>query len=51
MQVQHVRGGDGRAEKVVYTYQLSRGHSEERNYGGLRLFQAFLNCLIYSMVV
>ncbi|KAK7141971.1 hypothetical protein R3I94_011613 [Phoxinus phoxinus] len=33
MQVQHVRAGDGRAEKVVYTYQLSRGHSEERNYG------------------
>ncbi|XP_039522600.1 mutS protein homolog 4 isoform X2 [Pimephales promelas] len=33
MQVQHVRGGDGRAENVVYTYQLTRGHSEERHYG------------------
>ncbi|XP_073783842.1 mutS protein homolog 4 isoform X2 [Danio rerio] len=33
MQVQHIRTGDGRAERVVYTYQLSRGHSEERNYG------------------
>uniref|UniRef100_A0A673FUA1 Uncharacterized protein n=1 Tax=Sinocyclocheilus rhinocerous TaxID=307959 RepID=A0A673FUA1_9TELE len=34
MQFQHVRTEDGRAERVVYTYQLSRGHSEERNYGG-----------------
>ncbi|XP_048047631.1 mutS protein homolog 4 isoform X1 [Megalobrama amblycephala] len=33
MQVQHVRAEDGRAERVVYTYQLSQGHSEERNYG------------------
>ncbi|RXN11341.1 mutS -like protein [Labeo rohita] len=33
MQVQHVRTEDGRAERVVYTYQLTRGHSEERNYG------------------
>ncbi|XP_052009228.1 mutS protein homolog 4 [Xyrauchen texanus] len=33
MQVQHVCRGDGRAERVEYTYLLSQGHSEERNYG------------------
>ncbi|TRY66504.1 hypothetical protein DNTS_005388 [Danionella cerebrum] len=33
MQVQHLRTGDGRAERVVYTYQLSQGQSEERLYG------------------
>uniref|UniRef100_A0A8C1FWP5 MutS homolog 4 n=1 Tax=Cyprinus carpio TaxID=7962 RepID=A0A8C1FWP5_CYPCA len=32
MQVQHVRTEDGR-DRVVYTYQLSRGQSDERNYG------------------
>ncbi len=48
MQVQHVRTEDGR-DRVVYTYQLSRGQTEERNYGGLRFFLVFLNyiCLIW----
>ncbi|KAA0711441.1 MutS protein -like protein 4 [Triplophysa tibetana] len=32
MQVQHIHK-DGRAESIVYTYLLSQGHSEERNYG------------------
>ncbi|XP_064185202.1 mutS protein homolog 4 [Anguilla rostrata] len=33
MEVQHTRSAESGAEKVVYTYLLSRGCSEERNYG------------------
>ncbi|KAL7862008.1 hypothetical protein SRHO_G00134490 [Serrasalmus rhombeus] len=33
MQVQHIRGSDGSTERVVYTYLLTRGCSEERSYG------------------
>ncbi|KAJ8290497.1 hypothetical protein GJAV_G00013640 [Gymnothorax javanicus] len=33
MEVQHTRSADTGAENVVYTYLLSRGCSEERNYG------------------
>ncbi|XP_073725656.1 mutS protein homolog 4-like isoform X1 [Misgurnus anguillicaudatus] len=32
MQVQHVKK-EGKADSVVYTYLLSQGHSDERNYG------------------
>lgn len=40
MQVQHVRTEDGR-DRVVYTYQLSRGQSDERNYGGVKMSSSF----------
>ncbi|XP_076014607.1 mutS protein homolog 4 [Genypterus blacodes] len=33
MEVQHTRSGDTGAERVVYTYLLSRGCSDERRYG------------------
>uniref|UniRef100_A0A3P8U5S2 MutS homolog 4 n=1 Tax=Amphiprion percula TaxID=161767 RepID=A0A3P8U5S2_AMPPE len=33
MEVQHTRSGDAGAERVVYTYLLNRGCSEERHYG------------------
>ncbi|XP_022528593.2 mutS protein homolog 4 isoform X4 [Astyanax mexicanus] len=33
MQVQHIRREDNSTESVVYTYLLTRGFSEERNYG------------------
>ncbi|XP_072545639.1 mutS protein homolog 4 [Salminus brasiliensis] len=33
MQVQHIRRDDSSTESVVYTYLLTRGCSEERNYG------------------
>ncbi|KAK1793600.1 hypothetical protein P4O66_011973, partial [Electrophorus voltai] len=33
MQVQHVCRGDSGKESVIYTYLLTRGYSEERNYG------------------
>ncbi|KAJ8341630.1 hypothetical protein SKAU_G00339210 [Synaphobranchus kaupii] len=33
MEVQHTRSAESGAENVVYTYLLSRGCSEERNYG------------------
>lgn len=33
MEVQHTRNRDSGAEQVVYTYLLSRGCSEERQYG------------------
>ncbi|KAJ8390877.1 hypothetical protein AAFF_G00100090 [Aldrovandia affinis] len=33
MEVQHTRAAESAVESVVYTYLLSRGCSEERNYG------------------
>uniref|UniRef100_A0A8B9LTZ0 MutS homolog 4 n=1 Tax=Astyanax mexicanus TaxID=7994 RepID=A0A8B9LTZ0_ASTMX len=33
MQVQHIRREDNSTESMVYTYLLTRGFSEERNYG------------------
>uniref|UniRef100_A0A4W5JMF8 MutS homolog 4 n=1 Tax=Hucho hucho TaxID=62062 RepID=A0A4W5JMF8_9TELE len=33
MEVQHTRTGDTGTERVIYTFLLSRGSSEERNYG------------------
>lgn len=33
MEVQHIRSGDTGAERVVYTYLLIRGCSDERHYG------------------
>lgn len=33
MEVQHTRSADTGAERVVYTYLLNRGRSEERHYG------------------
>ncbi|XP_036397399.1 mutS protein homolog 4 [Megalops cyprinoides] len=33
MEVQHTRAAESSSEKVVYTYLLSRGCSEQRNYG------------------
>ncbi|XP_023683988.2 mutS protein homolog 4 isoform X1 [Paramormyrops kingsleyae] len=33
MEVQHTRSSSSDAETVIYTYTLSRGCSEERNYG------------------
>ncbi|XP_077784698.1 mutS protein homolog 4 isoform X4 [Podarcis muralis] len=32
-EVQHVRSSYGSREKIAYTYVLSKGHTEEKNYG------------------
>ncbi|KYO36836.1 mutS protein-like protein 4 isoform B [Alligator mississippiensis] len=32
-EVQHVRSSTGNEEKIAYTYTLSKGHTEEKNYG------------------
>ncbi|CAM5162316.1 unnamed protein product [Natator depressus] len=32
-EVQHVRNSAGNKEKITYTYILSKGHTEEKNYG------------------
>ncbi|XP_074687816.1 mutS protein homolog 4 isoform X3 [Strix aluco] len=32
-EVQHVRSSAGNKEKIAYTYTLSRGYTEEKNYG------------------
>ncbi|KAJ7418759.1 mutS protein-like protein 4 [Willisornis vidua] len=32
-EVQHVRSSDGNKEKIAYTYTLSKGYTEEKNYG------------------
>ncbi|XP_041573138.1 mutS protein homolog 4 isoform X10 [Taeniopygia guttata] len=32
-QVQHVRSSAGNKEKIAYTYTLSKGYTEEKNYG------------------
>ncbi|XP_071420630.1 mutS protein homolog 4 isoform X2 [Pithys albifrons albifrons] len=32
-EVQHVRCSDGNKEKIAYTYTLSKGYTEEKNYG------------------
>ncbi|XP_072853914.2 mutS protein homolog 4 isoform X4 [Pogona vitticeps] len=32
-EVQHVRNSSGIREKITYTYMLSKGHTEESNYG------------------
>uniref|UniRef100_A0A8D0GST3 MutS protein homolog 4 n=1 Tax=Sphenodon punctatus TaxID=8508 RepID=A0A8D0GST3_SPHPU len=32
-EVQHVRSSAGNMEKIAYTYVLSKGHTEEKNYG------------------
>uniref|UniRef100_A0A803YI14 MutS homolog 4 n=1 Tax=Meleagris gallopavo TaxID=9103 RepID=A0A803YI14_MELGA len=32
-EVQHVRSSAGKKEKITYTYTLSKGYTEEKNYG------------------
>lgn len=32
-EVQHVRSSAGNKEKIAYTYTLSKGYTEEKNYG------------------
>uniref|UniRef100_A0A8C2TV68 MutS homolog 4 n=1 Tax=Coturnix japonica TaxID=93934 RepID=A0A8C2TV68_COTJA len=32
-EVQHVRSSSGKKEKIMYTYTLSKGYTEEKNYG------------------
>ncbi|XP_072198687.1 mutS protein homolog 4 [Excalfactoria chinensis] len=32
-EVQHVRSSTGKKEKIMYTYTLSKGYTEEKNYG------------------
>ncbi|XP_064003600.1 mutS protein homolog 4 isoform X3 [Pogoniulus pusillus] len=32
-EVQHVRSSSGNKEKIAYTYTLSKGYTEEKNYG------------------
>lgn len=33
-EVQHVRSSPGK-EKITYTYTLSKGYTEEKNYGNI----------------
>lgn len=32
-EVQHMRSSAGNKEKIAYTYTLSKGYTEEKNYG------------------